>query len=172
MAEDKEFQKRIVRIEVLIQAMESLADPTARAAAKELVRSLLELHGVGLSKILAFATDAGAPGRAILDDMTRDGLVGSLLLLHGLHPVDLETRVKQALEKVRLARHPPEQEAEILLVAGDVVRLRLHNPSAKRAIEAAVVEAAPDVVSLEIEDLADEGTTRVSLPIVQLGAMR
>ncbi len=63
MAEDKEFQKRIVRIEVLIQALESLEDPTARAAAKELVRSLLELHGVGLSKILAFATDAGCLAR-------------------------------------------------------------------------------------------------------------
>ena len=35
------------------------------------------------------------------DQLTGDELVASVLLLHGLHPVDLETRVRGALEKTR-----------------------------------------------------------------------
>jgi hypothetical protein len=122
MVEDHEFQRRIQRIGVLIHAMEGLPDPTARAAASEMVRSILELHSVGLSKILAFAAEAGETGQAMVDRMAHDHLVGSLLLLHGLHPVDLETRVHQALEKLRLSRHAHEPQAEVLSLVGGVVR--------------------------------------------------
>ncbi len=77
------------------------ADPAARAAAQELVRTLMELHGAALERMLGMIHEAGGPADGLIDQFGDDELVGSLLLLYGLHPVDLETRVRQALEKTR-----------------------------------------------------------------------
>ena len=62
---------------------------------------MIELHGAGLERILDKLADAGDAGLALIDALAEDDLVGSILLLHGLHPLDLETRVRQALDKVR-----------------------------------------------------------------------
>ena len=43
----------------------------------------------------------GEPGQALIASLADDDLVSNLLLLYGLHPLDLETRVSQALEQVR-----------------------------------------------------------------------
>ena len=103
----------------------------------------------------------GQPGDAIIDSFARDDLVGSLLLLYGLHPLDIETRVHQALEKVRpyLGSHGGNVELLGVTQAG-VVHLRLQGschgcPSSamtlKLAIEEAIYAAAPDIVALEVE---------------------
>ena len=36
----------------------------------------------------------GEPGHALIASLAGDDLVSSLLLLYGLHPLDLETRVE------------------------------------------------------------------------------
>ncbi len=105
--------------------------------------------------------------------MTCDGLVGSLLLLHGLHPVDLERAhqsgigesTSRATGSTSRGRSPFGTRRHRAASTPRTIRQT-------RAIEAAIIEAAPDVASLEFEDLADEDTTRVSLPIIQLGARR
>ena len=52
MAQDAAFQKRIQRIGELVEQLESAADPNARAMAKELLESLMALHGAALERIL------------------------------------------------------------------------------------------------------------------------
>jgi Fe-S cluster biogenesis protein NfuA len=155
-----EFRQRIERIEVLIRAIEQSADPTARAGAQELVQAVLELHGAGFARVLERLGEAGPPGRSLLDAMARDDLVGSLLLLHGLHPLDLETRVQQALDSVRPFLRSHGGEVALLGVADGVVRLRLQGscqgcPSSaetlKNRIEEAIVSAAPDAAAIEVE---------------------
>ena len=94
MPDDQEFQSRIRRIEELIQILEDTAVPTTRAQARELVQAILEHHGVGLAKIMELANQFGNP--RLLESLVHDDLVGSLLLLHGLHPVDPVTRAQQA----------------------------------------------------------------------------
>ena len=37
----------------------------------------------------------------MIDELGRDPLVSGLLLLHGLHPLDLEARVRNAIEEVK-----------------------------------------------------------------------
>src|SRR5215468_10106442 len=96
----QEFRKRMERIEVLLQEVESYADPAAREHTRELVQAVLGLHGAGLERILETVAE-GESGLATIDALGRDDLAGSLLLLHGLHPVDVETRVRQALDRVR-----------------------------------------------------------------------
>ena len=98
--DDQDFRNRIQRVETLLQDVERLPE-AARACTREIVQTLLDLHGAGLEKILGRLADAGPIGMAVIDDLGRDDLVGSLLLLYGLHPLDLETRVRQALDKVR-----------------------------------------------------------------------
>ncbi|MEP6956794.1 MAG: NifU family protein, partial [Chthoniobacterales bacterium] len=113
-------------------------------------------------------------GQGMIDELGDDELVSSLLLVHGLHPLDLESRVRNALEKVgpRLAQHGGS--VDLLGVTRDgVVRLRLAGnchgcPSSiltlKFSIEEAIYAAAQDVTSLEVE-----GTTPLA-PATAQGA--
>src|SRR5215468_8694511 len=101
MSEEKEFQRLSQRIERLIARIEAAPDPSARADALELTRSLMELHGAALDRLMDIVARAGASGYALMDDFASDDLVASLLLLYGLHPHDLETRVRKALDKTR-----------------------------------------------------------------------
>ena len=63
------------------------------AHAKELMESLMELHGAGFDRILEIAAAAG--NNDLIEAFARDNLVGSLLVLYGLHPDDFETRVRR-----------------------------------------------------------------------------
>jgi len=157
----REFQTRISRIEELIQAIDGIADEKSRGQARELVEALLQLQGAGLERLMELIYDSGPEGQAIIDRVGEDELVSSLLLVHGLHPVDLESRVRGAIEKVgpRLAQHGGS--VEFLSVSREgALRLRLAGnchgcPSSiltlKFSIEEAIYAAAPDITSLEVE---------------------
>ncbi len=61
--------------------------------AEELLRSLTDLYGGGLERIMVLACRRTRPRSA--GACVDDELVGSLLVAHGLHPDDVETRVEQ-----------------------------------------------------------------------------
>jgi Fe-S cluster biogenesis protein NfuA/nitrite reductase/ring-hydroxylating ferredoxin subunit len=159
--EEQEFMRRIGRIDMLVEQIEQFADPAAKEIAQELVQALMDLHGAGLERMLDLTWEQGGEtGQAIIDDLARDELVSSLLLLHGLHPLDLETRVVQALDKVRpyLASHGGN--VALLGVDDGVVRLSLQGScngcassavTLKLAIEESIQQFAPDVVELKVE---------------------
>jgi len=158
---NREFQGRLARIEELIRAVDTIADEKPRNQARELVEALLELQGAGLERLMEIIYETGPSGQAMIDELGRDELVSSLLLVHGLHPLDLESRVRNALEKVgpRLAQHGGS--VDLLGVTREgAVKLRLAGnchgcPSSlltlKFSIEEALYAAAPDVTSLEVE---------------------
>ncbi|MDT4953889.1 MAG: hypothetical protein QOJ02_2027 [Acidobacteriota bacterium] len=165
MLEEKDFLSRMQQVEGLIRKIENLPDVEARASALELVQSLMDFHGAGLDRLMEIVAEAGEPGYAIFDNFARDGLVGSLLLLYGLHPVPLETRVTQALEKVRPYLDSHGGNVELIGITDGTVRLRLQGsckscPSSsmtlKLAIEEAIYEAAPDVVAIEAEGVTEQ----------------
>jgi len=160
MAEDKHFQQQMERVEELVEAIETWADPNLRAKAIELVQTLMDFHGAGIERMMDVTAKAGAAGYAIFDDFAKDALVSSLLLLYGLHPLDIETRIEQAIEKVRPSLNLHEGGVELLGVQDGVVRLRLQGscdgcPSSaltlKHTIEEAIYAAAPDVTTIEVE---------------------
>lgn len=148
------------KIEALVGTIESLPDPAARASALALVQALMDFHAEALDRLMEIIAAHGETGYAIFDDFSRDKLVSNFLLVYGLHPTTLEVRVAQALEKVRPQLHSHGGNVELLGIDEGVVRLRLHGackgcPSSaetlKLAIETAIYEAAPDVVSIEAE---------------------
>ncbi len=123
----REFQAELQRLDALLQDVERTADPAAREQTRDIVRAVLALHGAGLQRLLSHLEAAGAAGRPILDACTADDVVSGLLLLHGLHPLDVATRVRQALEEVRpyLLSHGGNV---VLLGVADGVARRVRRP--------------------------------------------
>jgi Fe-S cluster biogenesis protein NfuA len=179
--EVREFRNRIERVEALIHEVEEFSDPGVRSSAQELLRTVIELHGAALERILEKVADAREGGVELIDGLANDDLIASILLLHGLHPLDLETRVRKALEDVRPFLRSHGGNVELLGLSGGAVRLRLLGscdgcPSSamtlKHAIEAAIYEKAPDVTGIEVEQparnghVAKDGLARIGLPIL------
>jgi Fe-S cluster biogenesis protein NfuA len=107
----------------------------------------------------------GAAGEAVRDRLLADPLVESLLLLHDLHPLDTDTRVQRALDRVRPYLGSHAGGVEYLGTGPDgVARLRLEGschgcPSStvtvRLAIEGAVQDAAPEVTEVVVEGMTE-----------------
>jgi Fe-S cluster biogenesis protein NfuA len=175
----REFQAELQRLDALLREAERLADPAAQTHLRAVVRAVLDLHGAALGRLLGHLESAGEAGRAVLDACARDDVVSGLLLLHGLHPLDVEARVRQALEQVRPYLSSHGGNVELLGVGDGVVRLRLQGschscPSSavtmKQTVEEAILARAPDVTAVEVEGLTPpapaDGGARVELPVV------
>ena len=185
MATEAQAPEELVeRVQELLGSLDEIADPFAQQRVQELIGAVLELYGAGLDRILGVVADAGEPGLPIRDALLDDGIVASLLLIHGLYPVALEERVTQALDSVRpfLASHGGN--VELISVEEGVARLQLQGscngcPSSAATLEHALREAidaaAPDLLGLEVEgavgleDLQDDKAPGLSLPMVQVG---
>ena len=165
-ASTQEFQERLSRVEELIAALENAPDAAVREQVRELIQTLLDLHGTGLERVLSVVYDSGGAGSAVIDELGRDQLVSGLLLLHGLHPLDLETRVRNAIEEVkpRLGLHGGSVELLGVTPEGRV-QLKLQGnchecPSSRLtlrfSIEEALNAAAPDLTGLDVEGLPEE----------------
>ena len=178
MAQDTTFQKRIQRIGEMVEQLESTADPQTRAMAKELLESLMALHGAALERILELASDAGEPGENIIRKCGHDELVSSLLLLYGLHPEGLQSRVVRALEKSRAYLESHAAKAELVSVRDDgTVTLRLQvksngcgtsAASVKTTLETAIQDAAPDATSIVVEEAGEPLTRSGFVSVAQL----
>jgi hypothetical protein len=142
----KADEERVRRIEDLVRRLALIPDRESRDTAKALMEAILELHGAGLERMMEIIFDSGESGKASIRRFAGDGLVASLLVLHNLHPDDLETRVHHALGKFH--------GAELIGVFEGIVRVRLSGSGCglKDSVEAAVREAAPDAVEIVIEE--------------------
>ena len=148
-----DFRERLNRVEALVGALEECPDPAAREAARQLVRTLLDLHAAGLGRVL----DVAGRQSALIERLADDGLVSSLLLLHGLHPHPASARVSRALDRAKPRLGSLGGTVEVIEATEDVVRLRVRGePSAalRNAVGEVVTESAPDA-ALEVEEVAD-----------------
>ena len=162
MAHGAEFQKQVQRIGQIVEQLESTTDPSVRAIGKELLESLMALHGAAIERILELVSETGETGDAIIRKCSGDQLVSSLLLLYELHPDDLPTRVTRALEKLRPYLQSHAASAELASLGDDgrvVVRLETKPSgcgssaaSLKSTLEAALQDAAPDASSIVVQE--------------------
>ena len=163
MSQSLEFQSRMQQLDAMLQDVDETTDPAAQARLQEITASVLELHRAGLRRMLEHVSrgDAGT-----MQSLIRDELVSGLLVLHGLHPLDLEARVRGALEKVGPYAASHGGHIELLSVSTDgTVRLRLDGschgcPSSRvtlqSSIEQEIYAAAPEITSIEVEGLVEE----------------
>ena len=156
----------VERVQALTAQLEALEDPLVRGRMHDLIGAILDLYGEGLERIFLALADPAATGPDIRDRLTADGVVASLLLIHGLYPVGLETRVTEALDRVRPYMETHGGYVELLGLEGGVARLRLqgscHGCSSaavtlELAIKRALEEAAPDLIGIEVEGAEPAG---------------
>lgn len=164
MAQDAGFRAQVQKIGELVEQLETNADPHARATAKQLLESMMALHGAALERILEIASQSGEAGELVIRNCGNDELVSSVLLLYGLHPQDLISRVAHALEKKRAYLESHAAIAELVSIAEDgtvTVRLTLKTngggcgstaAAIKVALEGALQDAAPDAASIVVEE--------------------
>jgi len=170
-----EFHAQTERVEKLAAKLDQAGDPEVRAAALELVQSVVELHGAALQRLIDRCVET-AEGERLLNEALKDELVASMFLLHSLHPDDLETRVARGLEAVRPYLKSHGGDCELVSVRDNVVQLRLHGscgscPSSsltlKNAVEEALFEAAPDIVEIIAENAASEPSSASNLVVLK-----
>src|ERR1700726_2474908 len=187
--EERELQKRLAHVDTLVGELQQLPDLASRALVEELLSTVLDLHGEAFSRMLEALGPRGEPAAdRLLEVMAADDLIRGVLLLHGLHPMDLRSRVEGALESVRPYMKTHGGGVELIDVAGDIVCIRLEGhcqgcPSSavtlKLAVEKAIYEAAPDVSAIEVvepENVPGPGPPQiaglVALPVVSASTSR
>lgn len=177
MPQQKEVEKQIESIDKMVRALEEAKDPVLRANAKELVEALMALHGACLERMLEVVGQSGESGKSIIDSFARESVVKSVLLLYGLHPVDVKTRVVEALEKMR--RSHTGTVSFVGIDEAGMVTLRMEGKSEgcgstasalKQAVEQAVFEAAPDISGITMEGYVEKTSTSGFVPLASLAA--
>jgi Fe-S cluster biogenesis protein NfuA len=165
VADTKDLREDMQHIGQLVQEIESIADPAVKASTKILLQSIMDLHGAAMEKALEIVAGAGEQGLNLIRQMGRDPTVSSVLLLYGLHPDDIETRVANAVERISPKLRKQGCEVELLSVSGGAIRLRVETgahtcgstaKAVQDSLEGAMYDAAPDLTSLLIEGLDEK----------------
>lgn len=163
-----EFHLRTERVEKLAARLESAGDPEIRATALDLVQSVVELHAAALQRLVDSLMRT-REGEQALSEALQNDLISSMLLLHNLHPDDIETRVLRGIQKVRPYLKSHGGDVEFAGVRDGIVHLRLHGtcgscPSSaitlKNAVEDALFEVAPDIVGIVSDNSATTTQSR------------
>ena len=169
------------RIDTLLDAS-AAGGAVARERAEELVRLVADLYGAGLERMMEVLHERGLLDEDLLAELAGDDLLASLLLVHGLHPYDVRTRVEQALDSVRPYLGSHGGDVELLEVTEEgAVHLRLLGscdgcPSSSVTLELAVNDAieaaAPEVTAIEVETPSSEQSASGVQTVIPLTALR
>ncbi|MDR3718237.1 MAG: hypothetical protein P4K98_05500 [Bryobacteraceae bacterium] len=134
----------IPAITKLLDRVHAVQDLAARHAALELMLAMMDLQYDILDRVMAIL------GKEWTDRLAADPLIRSVLTWHGLHPVDVPSRVLLALQ--RLEFQIGSVKFELVSSSSAAVRVRLHgDPCFRAAIATAITEVAPEVVDVEVE---------------------
>jgi Fe-S cluster biogenesis protein NfuA len=159
VADDRQLKERIRALDALLVEVDSFKDPQARSRTQRIVQCLMDLHGAALERMLECIADSPQSGVPLIHKLAEDESVANLLLIYGLHPLDMNSRVRLALDKVRPYLQSHGGNVELLGLEQGVVRLRLQGschgcPSSaqtlKQSIEEAIMDRAPDVSGIEV----------------------
>jgi Fe-S cluster biogenesis protein NfuA len=159
--DDAEARAQAERVESLLASLERLTAPEARTTATAAVQAVVELYGEALARIVHRLAQSGPPG--MLETLVGDELVSNMLLVHGLHPHDLDARARRALESLAPSLAAHGVRAELVGVDGGVARVAVHghrggcgalSGTLERTIEEALLAAAPDLERVHVDHLA------------------
>jgi nitrite reductase/ring-hydroxylating ferredoxin subunit/Fe-S cluster biogenesis protein NfuA len=147
------------QLSALLEAVERHPDEEFRERVMELVQSVVALHHGAFRRIVEIIA-ARPDGEEIIAEIAADEHVQAVLMIQGLQPADLETRMLVALDSARTELQQHGADAELVSLENGVARLRLIGGPAsanvstatlKMVIEHALSEAAPELVRVEYE---------------------
>ena len=169
--EDK-LVRESAEIEHLLEDLHALVAEPVWQRIQELLGRVVRLYGQGLAHALLDARAAGADPDALAAVVSADQLLASLLVLHGLHPHELERRIATALEAVRVELGAGEDDLAVAELTDDTVVVRARPGVGGGAMSPQLVEsvvrralecAAPELAAIHVEGLA-----RVPRDLVQI----
>jgi Fe-S cluster biogenesis protein NfuA/nitrite reductase/ring-hydroxylating ferredoxin subunit len=152
-------------IQQLLGRIEALPYPGARELMQELMETVLGFYGVGLSRVLSVISEANANGHDAFRALIHDEVIKGLLLIHDLHPLDLETRLQEALDQVRPYLKSHGGNVELVSLENQIAKLRLDGTckscasssvTLELAIRQAIEQACPDLAHFEVEDISEK----------------
>jgi Fe-S cluster biogenesis protein NfuA len=164
VATGSEFQEQVRQLGKLVADFDQMPDSPQKTACKQLVQLLMDVHGAGLDRIMEIVFESKGPGPAIVDELGRDSVTSSLLLLYSLHPQDLETRVHQAIDRMRPRLRKLSCGVDLAAIAEGAVEVRVSvaghscgssSKDIRAIVEEGIFECAPDVASLAILGLEE-----------------
>jgi Fe-S cluster biogenesis protein NfuA/nitrite reductase/ring-hydroxylating ferredoxin subunit len=156
------------QIQRLLEQIEVLPSPSTRELIHEFMEATLAFYGQGLARILQVVSESGPGGENAYQHLINDKVVRGLLLIHDLHPADLETRLRDALDQVRPYLESHGGNVELVDLDGQAARLRLVGTckscassavTLELAIRHAIEEACPDLVGFDVEGIPQEEVT-------------
>ncbi len=164
------------RIQQLLEQIEALPAASTRELIHEFMEATLAFYGQGLARILQVVSESGPEFQQVYQHLVNDKVVRGLLLIHDLHPVDLQTRLGGALDHVRPYLQSHGGNVELISLTGQTARLRLQGTckscassavTLELAIRHAIEEACPDLAEFEVEGVAEkqaDGASVAQLP--------
>ena len=144
---DRDARERAARIESRLERLETV-DEATRALATEALQALMELYGEALARLA---------GHVAPETLAGDDVIAHVLLLHGLHPLDAETRVTRALEELRSTLDAHAAAVESLEIGDGAARVRMRGGrgcstvTVRRTVEDTIRGAAPDLDRVDVE---------------------
>ena len=169
-----EIEAEAAQIERILDELRAMVDPAAWLRVEHALRITTQLYGAGLRHMLEHAIAAGSDRDVLAVLADGDDLLASLLLLHGLHPLATESRVRRAVVELRAELG---QEIEVIVAGKQRVSLRAPDGLGGGAMSARVAEsiirraveaAAPEVEAIDIAGLPPPPEP----PLVQLRARK
>lgn len=158
------------RIQTLLDAS-AAGGPAMRERAELLVGEVTDLYGAALQRIMRAAAMTDP---ALTEELTTDDLIASLLLVHGIHPHEVNRRIEDALDKVRpyLGSHGGDVALLEVVEAPDGATVRLQFTGSCKScpssavtleltVEDAIRAAAPEVTSIEVVAAEPAATTGI-----------
>lgn len=142
-------------IEDILDELEG-TPPPVRDRSTEMLAVVTDLHGAGLAQLVGARDDHLRPPGPVLDALGRDDLVASLLLVHGLHPEPLPSRLARTLDEVRRFAGP-SATVELVEADSDAAHLRIEgdNPGdayrLRLTVERAIADEVPDLSALRVD---------------------
>jgi hypothetical protein len=162
MAEEEiRSQKWVDKIEVLVREAQSISDPAARNITIDLLRAVLDFHAAGLERILDTIFESGPAGELIIEKIAADEIAGSMLLLHDMHPDDLETRLNRAVVRLQDMFASVGAKLSLVSVEPGTVHVRFESERTwsavpvRASIEKVIFQAAPEIATVVLEGLKD-----------------
>ncbi len=175
--QERNAEGMVKKLNALVEELEAYPDAEIREKTLDLVQIILALHREALRRLVA-TLDSLPEKEQILSRITGDDVIHTILLIHGLSPADLQTRVAEVVNELRPFLISQGCDVELLGVDNGRARMRLMRSgqgappisALKSEIEKALAEVVPDLSGIEIEGMSEllDATAKAA---AMLGAM-
>jgi hypothetical protein len=169
--DDAQLQTDAQELEAMLAQLHETVPREHRVNVDGVLRRIVSLYGAALDHALRLARRSAADPASFDQLVMGDELLASLLLVHGLHPLPMEDRVRKALA---IVEGELGHTLAIESMSDGVLELRAHAPLGggavardvnERVIRRVVEAHAPELVELRIVGLPHPSPGLVQLRV-------